>query len=171
MKKKSSIILLMICSLFLITGCNSSKNKVESNGKAVNTNKMQHKHCTRAGNAGSGIEVSLQYDVYYTNDVINILKSEEKVITTKQDSLDTYQEAYLGIHEHYKSLKYYDTNVDRGEDYVASTITINYDKVDIDELIAIEGEEDNIFENKIPKLDKWMELAKKFGTKCEEVDN
>ena len=33
----------------------------------------------------------------------------------------------------------------------------------------IEGEEDNIFINKVPKVDKWLELAKKFGTTCELV--
>ena len=43
------------------------------------------------------------------------------------------------------------------------------DKVDIDKLIEIEGEEDNIFENKIPKVSKWLDLSKKFGTTCELV--
>ena len=39
----------------------------------------------------------------------------------------------------------------------------------IDKLIEIEGEEDNVFENKIPKVSKWLDLSKKFGTTCELV--
>ena len=43
-------------------------------------------------------------------------------------------------------------------------------EIDIDKLIDIEGEKDNIFENKVAKVDKWLELAKRLGTKCELVE-
>ena len=47
---------------------------------------------------------------------------------------------------------------------------INYDKVDVRKILSIEGEKDNIFENNKAKVEKWKSLAKKFGTKCEEVE-
>lgn len=166
--KKISIIILLL-SVLLITGCDKS-NKVVVNGQKINTSKMEHKHCTRTGSLDDG-DVELNYDLYYTNDRLNVLKSEEKVISSKEDVLDTYEEAYKGIHKNYEGLKYYDTKVERNDSSVTSTITIDYDKVNIDELISIEGEEDNIFENKVPKVDKWITLAKKFGTKCKIVED
>ena len=63
-----------------------------------------------------------------------------------------------------------DTEVIRGDTSVTRKTTINYDKINIKDLLDIEGEEDNIIENGEAKVEKWISLAKKFGTKCEEVE-
>lgn len=169
---KKIFILILVCTIFL-TACSSKKEetKVESNGEVINTSSMKHKKCTRTGNAGTGIDVSLNYDLYYTGDILNILHSEEKVVATNESDLDTYEEAYKKIYKNYEGLKYYDAKVERGDTSVTSNLTINYDKIDIDALLSIEGEEDNIIENGKAKVDKWITLAKKFGTKCEDVDD
>lgn len=169
---KKIFILILVCTVFL-TACSSKKEqtKVESNGEEVNTSSMKHKKCTRSATAGSGIDVSLNYDLYYTGDILNILHSEEKVVATNESDLDTYEEAYKKIYKNYEGLKYYDAKVERGDTSVTSDLTINYDKIDIDALLSIEGEEDNIIENGKAKVDKWITLAKKFGTKCEDVDD
>ena len=168
LKTISSILVLLVVVL-LITGCDDNNNKVISNGKKVNTSKMEHKHCTGDGNMENG-EVTLEYDIYYTDERLNIVKS---VTTIKSDSssvLDTYEKAYKDIYKNYEGLEYYDTSVERSDNGLVNTITINYDEIDIDKLISIEGEEDNIFENKVPKVKKWLELGKKFGTKCKLVE-
>ena len=169
--KKVAFLFLLGIILFTFTACedSSTKEKVISNGEVVNTKKMQHKHCERAGTIDDG-EVSLQYEIYYTGEVLNLLKSEEKVISANSEILDTYEKAYKGIHAHYEGLKYYDTEVIRGDTTVTSTIVINYDKIDIEGLLSVEGAKDNIVENGIPKVDKWLELAKKFGTNCTLVE-
>ena len=167
--KKMGIITLLFVSFFLV-GC-EKQEKVISNGEKVNVSKMQHKHCTRTASADSGVEVSLNYDLYYTGEKLNLLHSEEKVTSTSNESLDLYQNAYESIHQHYEGLEYYDTSVVRGGDFIASAITINYDKIDIGKLLDIEGEEDNIIENGEAKVEKWLALAKKLGAKCEDVSD
>lgn len=159
-------LVLITISLLLFSGCND--NKVVSNGKKVDTSNMIHEHCIRTGSVKDG-EASLEYDIYYTGEVFNIIVSNEKVTSTNKEVLDTYEEAYRKIHSYYEGLEYYDTSVIRTSDYVESSMTINYDKVDIKKLISIEGEDDNIFEDNIPKIEKWKELAKKVGTKCSIV--
>ena len=166
MKKISIIIVLFL--VILLCGCESKDNEIIINNKPVNTSKMEHKHCTREATLDGG-EVKLEYDIYYTGEILNLLVSKEKIISSSEDILNTYEEAYKKIHLNYEKLENYDTSVVRGDTTVLSTISINYDKVDIDKLIEIEGEEDNIFINKVPKVDKWLELAKKFGTTCELV--
>lgn len=169
MKKSRIIICLLVLSL-IVGGCGSN-NKVISNGKTVDTSKMVHEHCVRGATAGEGIDVSLSYDLYYTGDILNIVSSEEKVISTNQDSLTLYEDAYRKINENYVGIEYYDMDLTRGDDYVSSVVTINYDKVDIPLLISIEGEENNVFENGQAKVSKWKELADKVGTKCEVVED
>lgn len=171
--KKNRIIIIFIF-MILLCGCEQNKNvdsnKVTSDGSIVNTTQMKHKKCSRQGSAGAGAEVSLNYDLYYTGENINILHSEEKVITASNETLDTYEEAYRNIHKNYEGLQYYDAKVERGDTTVTSDITINYDKINIKDLLRIEGEEDNIIVGDKAKLSKWLELAKKFGTTCEDVE-
>lgn len=167
--KKYAILFLLGITLFIVTGCEEQKETVISNGEKVNTTKMEHKHCERIGNLDNG-EVSLHYEIYYTGEVLNLIQSEEKVISEDEEILDKYEKAYKDIHAHYEGLEYYDTEVIREDNSVTSTIVINYDKISIPALLSIEGEKDNIVEDGIPKVDKWLELAKKFGTKCTLVE-
>ena len=168
---KKYLIFIILFLAIIVTGCEKKDNKeqVVINGEKVDTTKMIHEHCERAGSMDGG-ELSLNYELYYTGEVLNLLKSEEKVISSSDEILTTYENAYRGIHEHYKGLEYYDTEVVRGDTTVTSTIIINYDKVSIPTLIQIEGAEDNIFEDGVAKVAKWKELAKKFGTKCQIVE-
>lgn len=163
MKKIIILIIIVMTSAFLI-GC----SKKESNTTIKTDNKIVHEHCSRNGTLDNG-SAELNYDIYYTGDVLNKVEAIEKVISSDSSILDQYEAAYKSIHEHYKGLSNYITNVEKDNNSVSSTIIIDYDKVNIDELISIEGEEDNIFEDKIPKVSKWKELAKKVGTKCEVV--
>ena len=167
--KKIIIMLVMFISIFMLTGCDGDNETIVSNGKKVNTSKMGHKHCTREANGGEGMIVNLNYDLYYKGEELTLLKSVEQVVATKDSDLDLYENAYNSIKKNYEGLEYYDQDVVRGDTAVTNTIIINYEKIDIQALLDIEGEEDNIIEDGVAKVDKWITLAKKFGTKCEEV--
>ena len=169
--KRISIIITLLLVCILLCGCEEKENKqVIVNNQVVNTASMKHKHCTREANVNGG-EGKFEYDIYYTGSILNVLKSKEEVISADDELLNTYEESYKKIHSYYEGLDYYDTSVVRGDTTVISTISINYDEIDINKLIDIEGEEDNIFENKIPKVNKWLSFAKKLGVKCELVED
>ena len=60
----------------------------------------------------------------------------------------------------------------KDDNSVTRDTTIDYEHVDIDKLLHIEGNEDNIIdENGKASLDMWLALAKKFGTVCNESSN
>ena len=178
--KRFKYIIILFLTVFLLTGCeettqnnaepNQPISKIETSEGKVSTAKMTQLYCKREGTASGGIAVNMHYDVFYTGDRLNIIHSYEQVISTDEKNLDIYENAYKGIHAHYEGLEYYDTSVVRGDTSVTSEMTINYDKIDVKKLLEIEGEEDNIFENNIPKFSKWMALAKKLGVTCEEVE-
>jgi len=171
MKKFS---LLCVICLMLFAGCTDNVDKegkvIDNEGEVV-ADGVQRMHCTRSATASSGIEVELGYDLYYTGDSLKILHSVEKVVSSDEESLDLYQDAYQKIQDNYKGLDFYEAKVIRNKQDVTSDITINYEKIDIEKLLAIEGEEDNIIENGEAKVSKWKALAEKFGTECEAVKN
>lgn len=166
--KNKTIFIIFILTLLVLTGC--SKNKVVVNGEKVTTKNMSHKHCTRSAASEDNMTTELEYDIYYTNDILNILESTEKIVSDSSSILDEYESAYKNINQYYDNLKYYDTNVERTNNSVLRRTTINYDKIDIDKLISIEGADDNIIEEGKAKVQLWLDLAKKFGAKCEEVE-
>ena len=172
MKISNKILICIFICLLLITGCESTNKKSVNipDNESVDATKMKHKHCTRKGSIGDKGEVQLEYDLYYTGELLNIIKSVEKVISTDNDTLNTYEDAYRKIHASYEGLEYYETNLERTDDSVTSYMLINYDKIDIQRLVEIEGEEDNIIENGKAKVQKWLDLTKKLGMECEEVE-
>ena len=175
MKKISSLILLIIVSLFIVTGCdsqsnNKANNQVISNGEKVDTKTMKHKHCTRSADAGTNTDMVLEYDVYYTGEKLNLLISHEELKTEDQDMLKEYEDAYKNIATYYEGLEYYEQEVTKTSNSVTNKTTINYDKIDIKKLLAIEGEDDNIVENGEAKVDLYLALLKRFGGKCEDVE-
>lgn len=185
MRKTISTIVLLLFITLILTACSKQTDKEEDTEtnqssylseealskdlEEIENENLVHEHCTRAGNAGVGTKVNLGYDLYYQDDTLLLLQSIEELVTDNKKTLDKYENAYRKIHSNYKQLDNYIANVDRTDSSVASNIIIEYYKIDIDKLIEIEGEEDNIFENKVPKVSKWKELAEKFGTSCTKV--
>jgi len=159
--KKIGIILVLIIMIFTVTACTKKENT-----KVVNDN-TGHLHCTRTGVINDESSAEMSYEIYYTGDTINRIESVEKVTSPSRNTLDTYEKSYRTIHSYYEDVEYYETEVVRTDNTVASYIKIDYDHVDINKLIEIEGTETNIFdENNKPSLTKYKELAKKAGAKC-----
>lgn len=160
--KKISLFLLMFICLFMVTGCDKeTETKLKTIGKV-------HEHCTRAGSI-NGATVQLDYDIYYKGENLTMLISNEKVITEDQDILDQYETAYKEVNKDYEDLDHYIVKVERDHNSVLSYSEIDFEKVDTNYLLKLEGEEDNIYENGKAKVEKWKSFAKKFGTECEVV--
>ena len=160
--------------LFLITACDGNSNggsnvtsSPSPSPKSLAKGQI-HEHCVRSGNIADG-STDLSYEIYYTGEVLNRIESTESVISSSPDVLDTYEEAYRTVHSYYKNVDYYYTEVVRQDNRVTSIIRIDYDHVDADTLLALEGENDNVYENKIAKISRFKDLAKKVGMTCTEV--
>ncbi len=154
------------CSLILITiftlcGCDSQKEQ-NTNKKSDNVIK-----CTRNATANDA-KTTLNYEIYYDGDYVTKTISIEKITTSNQDTLKTYQDAYSKVFDNYKGLDYYDNTISRTEDSIICTTIIDYEHVDTSKILAIEGEEGNIFDSdgKVKK-ETLLEFYKKYGANCE----
>ncbi len=167
-KNKLLLFLVMIC-LFLVTGCSEkiqSGEKVDSDSNLENSNGTLI--CTRAATAQEGVSVDLSYEVKYSHGNIDVLHSIEKINTTNEEILSTYEEAYKKIFQRYEDLKYYDNLITRDEKSVISDTTIYYNKVDLVKLKELENADTSVIKNGKVSLKDWLEFAEKFGTTCYE---
>ena len=149
----------LICSLVLIcTGCSTSVSSSNDSGIIK---------CSRTGSI-DGAKSQMFYELYYDGKYLNKLHSSEQVISDDEEILDVYEDAYKNIYKAYEGLRYYDAKVNRDSDSVVTDVTINYEKIDIEALLDIEGEEDNVIDKdgKV-RLDTWLNFAEKFGVECE----
>lgn len=180
MRKKISLILVILLCM-LVTGCKPRKNfetEIQSSGYAdrlmivpndFNVNGTGELMCRGAASGPEYSTVEIAYNIIYKNGNIRTLQSLNRIKTTDKDVLDVYYDSYIGIAKNYKGLKHYETLVEREDDLVAYNIFIDYDKIDIDKLLEIEGEDDNIIINGKANLEEWLHFAERFGILCEEV--
>ena len=180
MRKKINLIVIILLCLF-VTGCKPRKNfetKIESSSYAdrqmivpsdFNVNGTGELMCRADATGPENSTVDIAYNIIYKNGNIKSLQSLNRIKTIDKEVLDTYYNSYVGIAKNYNGLKYYETLVEREDDSVSYNIFIDYDKIDVDKLLEIEGKEDNIIVNGKANLDEWLHFAEKFGILCEEV--
>ena len=182
--KKIGKIALLLIAILLLAGCGKENETTTKNTQEKKTSEpsinnktevpesqtegMSKLTCTREADAGSDIDVNLDYEVYYQGEYIQILHSTEQVVTDNQETLDEYENAYHSIYLNYQDLDYYDTAIIRTSNSVTNDTVINYGKIDTDKLLEIEGEEDNVIKDGKVKLQDWLDFAEQFGTTCEE---
>ncbi len=181
MKLKKISLLILTILIFIVSGCSLSDENQIANSESGSTNKQTivkdsfdssgsgDLRCRQEVNAQEGLEVEINYFVNYKRGNILELRSISRVKSDDSSQLDQYENAYKSIAERYKNLVEYKTSVIRDSNTVTYDTTINYDKIDIDELLDIEGKEDNIIEGKKAKLSLWLKLAESVGVVCEEV--
>ena len=160
--RRSSVVyfgLFFLISILFITGCKSETEKEASKLSVIN--------CTRNASADNA-KVSLEYKVYYKGDYVRILNSIEKITSSSSSVLDEYEEAYKKIFSAYDGLDYYENTITRKDNSVISETTINYGKIDTDQLLEIEGEEDNVIEDGKVKVSTWISFAEKLGATCDD---
>ena len=172
MVKKISCGIILIVLCLLVVGCSSDQvANEEDTGKIESIDDLTRKKgtllCTRSATA-TNAEPFFSYIIDYKNDEILKIQSTEGITSSDSKVLDEYEEAYRKIASYYVDIKYYDTKVKRESDKVTWETTINYQKVDLNKLLELEGEENNIIENGKAKLSSWLELGEKVGTTCVE---
>ena len=171
-KRISKILLVLLLSICVVTGCDSDnssstakKNKVKSASDV--TKKKGTLICTREGEIEGGTG-EFNYEINYNGENLTSIHSVEAVESSDSEVLKEYATSFKTIDSYYDGIEYYNARINSTSNKVTHTIDIDYEKIDIEALIKLEGEEDNIFENKKPKLEKYLELGKKMGVTCKE---
>ena len=177
---KIILLLLVICLIFLISGCKKDEpdivNMSNTQGVAsddslynIDVSASGNLFCTREALMPDGMSGEFKYYISYEDGIINIFHSMEKVISNDSSQLDEYEKSYNTIKDRYKDLKYYDITITRDDNSVTYDSNANYDKINFDELIDIEGNENHLYDDNHLKLKTWYNYVKDFGVSCQGV--
>ena len=163
MKKIAIGFVVVILGLFIISGCDSSDLLSK-----YDTSKYNLLTCSIDAEDENVDNIDISYRVYYDDkDNVQILYSDTVVEAANVKELDEYEKSYRNIYKAYDNLKYYDYHIKRENGKIEVVALIDYGNIDINELISIEGSEDNVLPvNGKIRLKDWKAHAEKYGATC-----
>ena len=139
-------ILLGIILLIFVTGCGTTKEE-----KMV---------CTRTATM-NGMELDFRYEVYYQGNNVNKVKTREKVKSESDVTLKNLESQAKTLYSNFDKIKTIEDNT------LISTTNINYQKINIDELLKIDSSINQLLNdnNKID-LEKITKVYEQTGATC-----
>ncbi len=150
--KKVMVGIVACLSLRLLTGC----------GEVQKTMK-----CSRTMNQ-NGATMDLQYEVLYTDENVDVVKSTEKVTSEDAELLETYRIMVEKQYESYKDIEHYEYNVNIEGNVLISTTNIDYTKIDTSKLIEVDSANGTLIRDGKVKLGTIKSLYSQMGITCEE---
>ena len=152
------IIILGVALLILVTGC----------GQGNTTTKEEKMICTRTANL-NGVEMDLRYEVTYEGENVNRVQTTEKVTTDSEDTLQQYKQQVENIYSNFDNIEHYNYKVEINGNTLTSTTDIDYTKIDIDELLAIDSSIQQLLnDNDKIDLDSITQVYESAGATCEK---
>lgn len=139
-------------SILLLTGCGAKEQKTMT--------------CTRTVNQ-SGMKMDLSYEVKYTGDYVDTVKSVEKIESDNAEVLKTYKETVESMYSAYDNIKYYDYDVVIDGNTLTSTVNINYSKIDTDKLLEVDSALGQLIKDGKVSIDDIESVYNAVGAICE----
>lgn len=154
MKKKILLAVLLMMTL-VVTGCNSKEEETK-----VLT-------CTRKATVTSGVTMELNYKATYKGKYVELIETEEKVISNDQTVLESYQQTVENLYSPYKDVDYYEYSVEIDGDTFTSKTKIDYSKIDTDKLIEIDSANATLIKDGKVEIDDVRAMYEALGATCE----
>ena len=148
--KKIGIILFV--SLLLLVGCTTK----EESGVLT---------CTRTAKQGN-IDLSLNYKIAYTGEYVNTIETTEIVKSEDQNTLNLYKTQLENVYEPYKSIDYYENEVTIEGDTLTSKTKIDYEHINVDDLIEIDSANEQILKDGKAKVSDFRSMYESIGASC-----
>lgn len=146
-------VLLGIMLLLLITGCTTKEEKII---------------CTRTSTMNN-MEMDLRYEIFYQGTDVNKVATVEKVITDDEETLKQLETQTKSLYANFDNIKNYHYNITVKNNTFTSTTDINYQKIDIDELVKIDSSIQQLLnENNKVDVDKITQIYTQTGATCKK---
>jgi len=177
MKKNLLLVSLLIMTL-LLTGCGSDKETTKTdNNKETNTTSDSIKDsvteeskvlkCTRNATVSEGVRMELSYKATYKGDYVELIETEEKIISNNSAVLEAYKSNVEKMYSPYKNVEHYNYNVVIDDDTLISTTHIDYSKIDTEKLIEIDSANKTLIKNGKVKISDVKLMYQTVGATCE----
>ena len=156
------VVILGIALLVLATGCGQQTNY------NYTTNKEDQMICTRTANA-NGLKMDFRYEVYYQGNDVNKVQTTEKITSDSTEILQTYQQQIKSLYSSFDNIEHYNYDVKIEGNTLISTTDINYQKMNIDELVNVDSSIEQLLnDDRKIDLDKITQVYEQLGATCEK---
>lgn len=120
-------------------------------------------------NSNDAMDVEMSYLITFKDKMVTDLKAKEVIKSNDSKMLSEYKETLDMVYSIYNDLKYYDVEVLIKDSSLITNAVINYKKIDKEDFIDIDPNNENLYKgDKIP-LDKLKNKYKSNGAKCRYV--
>lgn len=151
MKKMIGISIILFMTALIFTGCNGEKEMI----------------CHRTMVSGSDV-VTATYNVWYKGEIVSKIKSVESLTSTNESTLEDYRSKMSTLYAPYLGIDYYNYNIDNTENQVSVTLDVDYEKVNVEELISIDSNNESFFHDGKVYLSTLLDLYENVGVVCDE---
>lgn len=150
---KKIIVALVVCfTVLLSVGCGAEQKTMK---------------CSRTMNQNDA-SLDLQYEVLYTGENVDIVKSTEKITSENKELLETYKETVEEQYKPYKDIEHYNYSVSIDGNVLTSTTNIDYNKINTAKMIEVDSANSQLIKDGKVKLETIEALYKQMGITCEK---
>ena len=152
MKKRILYVILFIMMLG-ITGCNTKEE-------------MKTLTCTRNVTVAEGTRMELWYQVTYTGHFVEVIETEEKIISDNMSFLETSRSNVEKLYSPYKNVEHYDYDVQISGDTLTSKTRIDYSQIDTNQMLEIDSANEALIHDGKVKINDIKLMYESLGATC-----
>lgn len=142
---------LIAIGVILFTGC-KSRNIMECSYKSKEDDRT----------------IDLSYKVKYKGSKVISVKSVEKVISNDSDIISSYKDDVEAFYEPFKYIEDYNYKIKSSGDSITVTTSINYNKIDLNEMIMIDPDIEQLMNNGYIDLEQMKISYENLGLECKK---
>ena len=94
-----------------------------------------------------GMMFETEYVATYKNRKVKTLKSVEKITFDDEGMLEEYKDTLEDMYKIYNEIEYYENNISIKNNTLNSVTTINYEKINIKQLIKLDSNVENLLDD------------------------
>lgn len=143
----------MLIALLLVSGCGQN-------------DELKTLNCTLGVTVQEGLRVESDYKVSYKGENVTLIETTEKVISDDEDYLELYKEQVESLYSPFKDVEHYNYSVKVDGNTLTSTTSIDYEKIDTDELVQINSAIGNLLEDGKLKVEDVQTMYESVGATC-----
>ena len=151
--RKISLFVLVLFASILLVGCGS-----KGEPKILT--------CTLDRNITSEAKLSSVYKVSYTDRYVNSIQTIETITSDSDSMLSTYKEQFDKVYANYRKIKGYNNSIRKEDNKLISTTDIDYQTINMDELIEIDSSIASFLEDGKLKVSDIKTAYEASGATC-----
>lgn len=121
--------------------------------------------CSATATQGN-VDMTLHYEVTYHGEYVKTVNTKEVMTSTDTKTLEAYKTQLEDIYKDFDGIDHYKYHFEIEGNTLTSTVSIDYEKVDTDKILAVDDSTDQLIKNGKVKLEDIKKVYEDVGATC-----